>query len=75
MTQFTISITDNKASLFLEFMKNLSFVKKIEKLDNFKSLVIKEEHIDIVRERIKKSDKNPERLLDWEDVKDNFILD
>jgi hypothetical protein len=72
MTQFTISIDDNKASIFLEFMKNLSFVKTIEKVEAF---TIPEEHKNIVRERIKKSEKNPKRLLDWDDVKDNFIID
>lgn len=28
----------------------------------------------IVRERIKKADKNPERLLDWEQVKDDCFF-
>ena len=72
MTQFTISIADNKASIFLEFMKNLAFVKRIEKVEDF---AIPQEHKDIVRYRIKKSEENPERLLDWDNVKDNFILD
>lgn len=38
-------------------------------------LEISEEHKDIVRDRIKKSDQNPERLLDWEQAQDNFQLD
>ena len=33
---------------------------------------IPEEHKAIVRERIKKSAQNPERLLAWDEVKDNF---
>jgi len=73
MTQFTISITDNKAKIFLEFMKSLSFVKKIERLDS--GFVIPQEHKTIVRDRIKKSEENPEILLDWDDVSENFVLD
>lgn len=30
---------------------------------------------EIIRERIKKSKKNPERLLDWEQVKNDFKFD
>ena len=75
MTQFTISITDNKAKIFLEFMKNLSFVKKIERLDSVESFDIPQEHKTIVRNRIKKSEENPEILLDWDDVSENFVLD
>ena len=72
MTQFTVSIADNKVGIFLEFMKNLAFVKTVEKVENF---TIYEEHKNIVRERVKESDKNPELLLNWDDVKDDFILD
>jgi len=44
----------------------------VEKKEDFE---ISQWQKDIVRERIKKSDKEPERLLDWDSVKDNFILD
>ena len=36
---------------------------------------IPEEHKAIVRERINKSKNNPDRLLDWEQVKDSFKFD
>ena len=72
MTQFTVSIADNKVGIFLEFMKNLAFVKTVEKVEDF---TISEEHKNIVRERVKESDKNPDLLLNWEEVKDDFILD
>lgn len=71
MKQFTISIPDNKAVMFFELMNSLSFVNHIEEIDYF---IIPEEHKKTVRERIKKSNENPEILLDWDDVKDNFIL-
>ena len=38
-------------------------------------ILIPEEHKRIVRKRIENSNKNPERLLDWEEIKNNFILD
>jgi len=72
MAQFTISISDKSSNVFLELMKNLKFVKKIERVDDYS---ISEEHKEIVRNRISKSDKNPEILLDWDEVKDNFILE
>jgi len=72
MTQFTVSIADNKVGIFLEFMKNLAFVKTVEKVEDF---TISEEHKNIVRERVKESNKNPELLLNWDDIKEDFILD
>ena len=38
-------------------------------------ILIPEEHKRIVRQRIENSNKNPERLLDWEEIKNSFILD
>ena len=72
MKQFTILIPDSKANIFLEFMRSISFIKKIEEVSDS---IIPEEHKKLVRERIKKSTENPERLLDWDKVKDNFMLD
>jgi len=37
-------------------------------------ILIPEEHKNIVRQRIRESNKNPERLLDWDDIKNSFIL-
>ncbi len=72
MAQFTIYISDNSSNVFLELMKNLKFVKKVERVDDYS---ISEGHKEIVRNRISKSDRNPEILLDWDEVKDNFILE
>ena len=38
-------------------------------------ILIPEEHKRIVRQRIEESNKNPERLLDWDDIKNSFVLD
>lgn len=72
MQQFTISISEDNASRFLELMKSLNFVKKVERVDDYP---IPEEHKEIVRKRMEKSNKNPDILLDWDNVKDDFILD
>jgi hypothetical protein len=41
--------------------------------NQFKQIIqIPESHKSIVRERIIKSNKNPERLLDWDSVKEKF---
>lgn len=68
MKQLTINIPDNQYSFFLELVEKLGF-EKVEELD------IPEEHKTIVRERMKKSSQNPDRLLDWDQVQDNFRLD
>lgn len=68
MKQLTLNIPDNQYAFFLELVQKLGFVT-IEEQD------IPEEHKAIVRERMKKSNQNPDRLLDWEQVEDNFRLD
>lgn len=69
MKQITLNIQDNKFLFFMELVESMDFVD-VE--DDF---YIPEEHKKIVLERMKKSKENPERLLDWDTVKDNFILD
>ena len=53
----------------MELINLLGFeiVKKTE-------IEIPEEHKELVRKRIQKSNQNPEQLLDWDEVKDNFKL-
>ncbi len=63
MTQFTISIPDNKAGIFFEFMKSISFIDHIEISEN-----IPEAHKIIVRQRIEKYKNNPEAYLEWEEI-------
>jgi hypothetical protein len=63
MTQFTISIPDNKASIFYEFMKSISFIEDIEIQYD-----IPESYKNIVRERIEKYKNNPEAYLEWEEI-------
>lgn len=65
MKQFTISIPDNKAELFLDIVKSIFFVKKIE--EGYQ-LDISEEHKNIVREGIKKYENKPESYLEWDDL-------
>lgn len=52
----------------MELVKQLGFEISQEK-------DISEDHKTIVRDRVKKSHQNPQRLLNWEKVKDNFKLD
>lgn len=69
MKQITLNIQDNKFPFFVELIESMDFVDIQEDFD------IPDEHKKIVMERMKMSEENPERLLDWDDVKDNFILD
>jgi len=68
MKEVTLKIPENRLTFFMELVEQLGFEVAGE-------LEISEEHKGIVRDRIKKSDQSPERLLDWEQVQDNFQLD
>ena len=68
MKEVTLKIPENRLTFFMELVEQLVFEVAGE-------LEISEEHKAIVRDRIKKSGQNPERLLDWEQVQDNFQLD
>ncbi|KOH46372.1 addiction module protein [Sunxiuqinia dokdonensis] len=65
MKEVTLKIPDKKFGFFMELVKQLG-------IEVAEDMEIPEEHKAIVRERIKKSAQNPERLLDWDEVKDNF---
>ena len=66
MKQIAVTIPDNKESLFIELLKSLSFVKRIETIEDF---VIPEEQKQIVRQRMKASENDPSVLLKWDEVK------
>lgn len=66
MKQITVTIPDNKESLFVELLKSISFVKEIETIEDFE---IPEEQKQIVRRRTKASETDPSRLLNWDEVK------
>ena len=68
MKEITLKIPDTKFSFFMELVKQLG-------LETSENIEISEEHKTIVLERMKKSEQNPERLLDWDKVKDTFNLD
>ncbi len=65
MKCFNITIPDNKERMFLEWMKSISFVKKIEVVDD---VDVPEEHKIIVKQRIQYLEEHPESLLNWEEV-------
>ncbi len=68
MKEITLKIPETKFSFFMELVKQLG-------LETIESLEIPEEHKAIVLDRMRKSEENPDRLLDWENEKDNFKLD
>lgn len=65
MKNFTITIPDNKETIFIEMMKSISFVKKIEAAT---IIDIPEAHKEIVLNRIQKMEEHPESFLSWEDI-------
>ena len=67
MKEVTIQIPEDKLSFILELLSQLG-VEVTQKYD------IPEEHMNIVRDRVAKSDLNPERLEDWEIAKKKLNL-
>ena len=68
MKQITLNIPDSKYQFFVELINNLGFDKSEE-------VNILDQHKTIVRERTLRSNENPERLLNWDEVKDDFKFD
>ncbi len=68
MKEIILRIPDDKVDFVLELIEELG----LEKTDE---LEIPEAHKEIIRERIRKSKENPDRLLNWEEVKDTFRVD
>lgn len=69
MKELTLKVPDQKVEFILELIAELG-------LEVSSGIVeIPDEHKTEVRQRIRKSKTNPGRLLDWEQVKDNFKLD
>ena len=72
----TIDIQTEKLSL-ISWILQVQDISLLEKLKYFRQDIIEipQWQKDAVMERIRKSDINPENLLNWDDVKDDFILD
>jgi hypothetical protein len=68
MREVTIKIPDDKFEFCMELFEQLGLQAET-------SFEIPEEHKRIVLERIKLANDNPERLLDWEKVKDDFYFE
>lgn len=71
MKNFTVTIPDNKENIFIEMMKSISFVQKIQASNDIE---ISEEHKEIVRNRIQRMEDNPETCLSWEDIEQKLKL-
>jgi len=68
MKEITLKVPDHKIDFIIELIEQLG-------LEVTEDIEIPEEHKEIVRERIRKSNASPDRLLNWDEVKDNFKLD
>ncbi len=69
--RITISVKEGYSSVFLNFLKTLSYVKLEEQEE--KTPEILEQHKTLVRDRIKCT--KPNDLLDWDKVQKEFKLD
>lgn len=66
MKQITVTIPDNKEGLFIELMKSLSFVKKVETAEGTS---IPEWHEAIIDQRTENYVNEPESFKQWDEVK------
>ncbi|WP_373494969.1 addiction module protein [Aquiflexum sp.] len=65
MREVTLKIPEEKFEFYLELFEQLGLETEFE-------YEIPEEHKEIVRERIRNANENPDQLLDWDEVKDDF---
>lgn len=65
MREVTLKIPEEKFEFYLELFEQLGLEPEFD-------YEIPEEHKEIVRERIRIADENPDQLLDWDEVKDDF---
>jgi hypothetical protein len=64
MKQVKIQIPDSEYPNFMKLLSSIEYIT-VEEED----IVIPEEHKNIVRERIKASESDPSRLMDWDKAK------
>lgn len=67
MEELTVRVPSERLDFFKELLKELD-------IEVAQQIEIPEEHKNIVRERIKRSEQNPERLLNWEEVRNQFTF-
>lgn len=65
MREVTLKIPEEKFEFYLELFEQLGLETEFE-------YEIPEEHKEIVRERIRNANENPDQLLDWDEIKDDF---
>jgi|LakMenEpi05Nov12_1017451.scaffolds.fasta_scaffold09129_2 hypothetical protein len=68
MKQVTLNIPENKYDLFMEFIKNIEFIKKYNEIN----INVSEEEQAVILDRIKNTPKAD--LRKWSEVKDSFNL-
>ena len=68
MKEITLKVPDKKIDFFMELINQLGF-------EVSQDIEIPEEHKAIVRRRVEASSQHPNRLLDWDEVKDTFQVD
>ena len=69
MREVTLKVPDNKLAFIIDLTKQLGFEAFVEDVE------INDIQKETVRERIRKTNENPGRLLAWGDVKDSFKFD
>ena len=69
MKQIVLNIPENKFNLFVEFIKNVEFIKDYNELE----MSIPKEEQNLILDRIKKTKKKD--LKQWDEVVNSFNLE
>lgn len=68
MKQITVNIPDSKFDFIMKLLKELG-------VSTENTFEIPQWQKDLVLKRISESENNPDRLKDWDEIKDSFKLD
>jgi hypothetical protein len=68
MQKITLLIPEQKLAFFLELVRQLG-------LEVYEESEVSEAQKEVVRERIRFSDENPESMRDWDKIKSEFRLE
>jgi hypothetical protein len=74
MKEISIEIPEAQVPFMMELLQKFNFVKINKSPENFK-ITLNEKQIKSIEEERSKSKKNPDYLLDWDQVKDSLKLD
>jgi len=69
--KITVNIKNSKVGFFVELLRNLDFVT-IESAQDIEGIELSKEHKNILDQRLKDYQNNPDDVIKWEDFKEEM---